>query len=463
MRRATAIAIVSLVCLAVVLVLFGRGKAQPEPPADEPAAQRSFADQLRWLATEAGEAQAAIAAAQQYLSAQPELTMERQRVHYELAVGYWFAEDPAAALATFRDIVAVYQAAPFDRTSDEFKVDDAQFFVGRFEIDHGDRARGLEALAELITAFPESDRRPDAMWTLACQLAMDAQFEQGRAIAQALATEYTARPLEPQALHWAVAYLLSPEANPDREERARNLPAAKVHVDTLVARHPNAPETTMALENLMWHHLDRFEYGDAEPVARRIVELFPGTKSAAEAQMELAEMAAKLRDDFGTANELIDEVIAWAMEQHDVGHEAAFLLSKSRILVLELRCAEARLLAEDVIELALEHEDARPLLIWAEAQLAYAYFMDEQYVVAAGEYARIVEQYPEETTWAPFLKYYVGLSWYYAGQYEKAREACIRVVEEHPDDGWAYGAWELMEGQIPKPRWTPPAEWGVDS
>jgi len=444
--------------------------------SEEPAAQPSLAEQVRWLTREADDPQAAIALAQQYLAADPTPTMERQRVHYELAVGYWFAEDHAAALATFRQVVADYQNVELDRTSADFKVDDAQFFVGRFELDHGDRAEGLEALAQLIAGFPESDRRPEAMHALACELAIDGQFEQGRALALSLATDYVGNPLEPQAFHYAVAYLLSPEASGqgptrqgtlNKQEQTGNLAEAKTYVEALISRHPNAPETVMSVQQVMWHYAYvTFEYEEAEPWARRIIELFPGTRAAAEAHLDLAKLGVHVREDFDAAYPLIDEAMAWALGHEDWGLLAMAMHARGQVLNREQRFDEAREAFLETLAFVDEHAEAEWLRIETKADYAGAYFSEGEwlaaqdetaaaqanYVAASQEYAAAVNRHADDVGWAPYLKFRLGLSYLKAGDRAGARQTFLRLVDEYPDNNWAWLAFSYMDLGRPRPE-----------
>lgn len=657
--RGLVILLVGLAGLGAVLVLLVTGRSGPEAKAQEAAqeadgaaVEQSIGDQIRQLMTDGENPQGAIAAAVQYLAAQPEVTLERQRVHYELAAAQWYAGDEDAALATFTQIVALYANAELDRASDEYRVDNALYFAGVMNEGYENTATAIEAFEALIAQFPASDCRPQAVFRLAYLRARDDQLEQAGTLAQALLTQYAGSEFEAGALRWAVCYLLSPEANPPvtteegaeeattDDPHARNLQLAVAAITALTTNHPNAPETSLswqdllghylgrneidsaklvarrtielyynadpkvagdplwsaafalldhpapidptavgptpateeravataalvrfvaqrpgascppqalcrlacvraedgdlaagralaeslttryagtdlepealaaanhywlskeanptkadralnyetvrantaalvarfpgspetcgAHEELLWYHLGRFENAAAEPVAQRIIQLLPGTRPGMGAQKELAQIVVAVREDYATAYALLDEALAWARANGDVGFEAEVLWSRERILVLEGRCAESRAGAQEVIAMARAHEEAAWLLVPAETDVAYGWYMEEQYARAAEEFTRIIEQYPDEKSWLPFWKYYVGRCWCDAGDRAKAKEAWTRLVVEHPDADWAYAAWELAQAagdEIPKPSWTPPASWGID-
>ena len=635
-------------------------RSESEEPAGSGAEPgQALADQIRQLATTGKDPAAGITLAGQWLAANPALTLERQRIHYELGVAYKAAEDHASAIAVWQQLVADYTNTAFDTTAAGYKVDDAQFYIGvaedlrgdraaalaafetfiatfpgskrrpfamwrawhvyvadgqtdqglamllalveshpesklvpkailfankllldpeanptpearaqnlavvnanlevlaarhpdaphtaqayedvlkhhnkqsehdeagvvarrmiglffeaqgaqagdslfwaaQTEIKHGDRAIGAAALARFISAFPRSKHRIEAMYRLARVRAQDGQFEEARALAQALAAQYAGTPRHPgalrlairsllspgakpdymtraqniqdakamidiltanypdspqtpQAIRWAIGCLLGREAAADDEAHAQNLTAAKAMIEILTANYPDAPQTQKAHRNLLKHHTLRYERAEAEPVARRIIELFPGTENAAKTQMDLAKVIVDIRRDFAPAHELIETAFEWARGYNDVRLEAHLLWHESYILTLEGRFEEARQAARQVIKLAEEHEAAAGLHIWADDRIAYTYFKAKEYQQAAQQFTYVLERHADKESWAPFLKYRIGLSWFYAKEEDKAREAFVRLVQDHPEDGWSYVAFTRMDLGIERPE-----------
>jgi len=340
--------------------------------------------------------------------------------------------------------------------------DSALYDASQTEIDYGDRPVGLAALERTIREYPDFPGRPASIGTLAWQRAADNELDRGDAIAESLIQEYTDKPLEPQALASAAAYWLWPWMHATDECPGIYLAKAKATIDLLTRKYPQAPETAVMQDALLYFHLHRFEHEEAEPIARRIINLFPDTVDGMKGRRELAELVVELRGDFETAHRLLDEALVWARDNGDLSLEAKLMWSRSRVLVREGRCLEGRDVAWTVVFTTQEHAGTDYWADWllprAETQVAYSFFMDEQYVTAADEFARLLVQYAEKDKWHPFWTFYVGLSWLEAGEHEMAKAAFTRLVEDHPEDGWAYAGWLLMQGQIPEPLCIPPEE-----
>jgi tetratricopeptide (TPR) repeat protein len=79
---------------------------------------------------------------------------------------------------------------------------------------------------------------------------------------------------------------------------------------------------------------------------------------------------------------------------------------------------------------------------------------------AADEYAAALERHPDDAGWAPYLKHQIGLAYMLAGERDAARQAFVRLVVEHPDNGWAWVAFDYMDLGMERPERPPTVRMG---
>jgi outer membrane protein assembly factor BamD (BamD/ComL family) len=290
--------------------------SQSQETGATPDAEETVAEQIRRLRRTENDPHAAIKLATQYLAANPALTMERQRVHFELAAAQLHAKDGDAALATFAKVVAQYEGLDLDLTSDEYRVDDAMFFVGVIQDGKGDRAAARKCLEAFIEQFPQSNWRPRAMLDVGSRCIARGETEHGLELLQALVSQYPDSESAPSAIHDITRWLLSPEASVNEQSRAENVAAAHANLELLATKYGDAAQTTEAWSRVLRYHNNRNEPDEANALARRMIGLYfdadpkvagRGLSVAALALLDAPELAA---DDRALAKRALTRYVA---------------------------------------------------------------------------------------------------------------------------------------------------------
>jgi TolA-binding protein len=296
-RRQVLALLFLLVCSGVWLLL--PLTSQSQEAGAKPGAAGPIADEIRRLMTEGENPKAAILLATKYLTEHPEKTMERQRVHYELAAAHFHNGDTDAALATFTEIVTLYANAQLDRSSGEYRVDDALYFVGMLKGAKGDRAAAMACFEELIQQFPQSNYRPRAMLDLGNMRIEDGKAEEGLKVLEALVAQHPDSEFAPAAICRMNMWLLSEQAAVGGQSPAENVAKAKANIDTLLAKYPDSPEVWSALRELAWHlgTSARFHLAGADAWAEHLFATVTGDmdKFAAAESADVGALADTLR------------------------------------------------------------------------------------------------------------------------------------------------------------------------
>ncbi|MBN1918396.1 MAG: hypothetical protein JW889_10830, partial [Verrucomicrobia bacterium] len=286
--RGLVIALIGLAGLTAAMILLITGRSGPEAEAQEaaqeaepsPVAVESVADQIRRLAIEGEDPQGAVAAALQYLAEHPEVTVERQRVHYELAATQFRAGDEAAALVTFRQIVAQYGNAAFDQAAGDYKVDDALYFISLLEDGAGTpegRAAAIAAKEALVAQFPTSNFRPRALIELGSMYIENDEDRKpalGMARLRTLAQQHPDSEFAPAAIRTINAWLLDPRAWSDEQPEAECLATVKANVGLLAAKYAGSIDTRQARQDLLWYYDTQSHQEEATALARNIIAIY---------------------------------------------------------------------------------------------------------------------------------------------------------------------------------------------
>jgi len=248
--------------------------AQSQETGATPDAEETVAEKVRRLAETEKNPRAAIKVATQYLAANTALTMERQRVHYELGAAHLFAKNQDAALATFRQVLAQYEGLDLDRASEEYRVDDALLFVGVLQGIKGDHAAAMKCYEALIEKFPQSNRRPRAMLSVGNDSIASGETERGLKILRALISQYPDSESAPSAILNIVTWLLRPEASVDEQSCAANVAAAHANLELLATKYGDAVQTTDAWGRVLRYHNQRRESDQVIALGRRMIGLY---------------------------------------------------------------------------------------------------------------------------------------------------------------------------------------------
>jgi tetratricopeptide (TPR) repeat protein len=397
--------LVLIVCIVVVL-------------ACAAAQAASVADEVKRLRTDEQDPAAAIALAEQYLTMNPALTLERQRVHYELGATQYAAKDYEAAAATFDRLVADYAVTTLDTSADEFVVDDAQFYIGVIEHYFGDRAKGIAAYEKAIDGFPKSNRRPQALMLLAGVHEQDgdkakalARFEQlvaehpkseqapeaelhvghllrdagklDEAIAafERVAADWPESTHAPTGLMFANRALIAQEIGSvkndgNRDSFIANEATLRANVELLEAKYGDSDEMAQAMQDLInyysnWHHfqVDPEFREKIQSAVTWLREHKAGSRQALRAVCEYALCVCAPNDDPQEAIFELDHVIAIARESKDESLLFDVQFNKAHLLKLMGETEQARAVWTGLLEVSPDNhttDEIRFMLIMLE-------------------------------------------------------------------------------------------------
>jgi TolA-binding protein len=473
MKRAIVLAVVCVTCLLLLLVA-GSG----------PAHATTTADEVHRLRVEEEDLDAAIALAQQYLRGNPELDVERQRVHYELGAALYASKNYTAAAETFREVVSDYAVTALDKTADEFVVDDAQFYVGVIEHYFGDRAKGISEYGKLVNDFPESNRRAQTLLLLAGVHEQDGDGAKAMARFKQLVQEHPQSEQAPEAqLH--VGHLLradgklteaiaafervakdwpeskhapsgllnanrglmeeeltSAETSRNEEQIRENEAAIKANVQLLLEKYADSDEIAQAMQDMLNYYSNpaHFLYDkEAREKVKAIVAWLranrPETRQAMRAVCEYAIFRGVPAEDPEQALFELNHVIDVARESGDDSLLFDARFNKAHLLKMMGETDKARTIWTELLELASdEHlaDEVRIMLIMLDPIGERL----EEYAAFAADESRHIDN---RSTALLFL----AVDHYSEDRFEEALAIVDRIIAEFSEGGSVRGAEEL--------------------
>ena len=389
----------------------------------------------------AGEYQQAADEAFAFLQGHQLKDIGRQKIYYEYGAALFQQKRFNESKAAFLALTAEYQNTTIDKASEDFLVDDAQFFAAMIEQNHGDKQKAFEGYKSVVVNFPKSNWRPNAIMTLGDLAREKEKWDESLSWYNFLVKEYPNSPLAAKSLFWANRTYIHTDTKGDNSEKIQ------LNINHLVRYFPNEQVTVATLFDQLNYYLNRYSYKEAEAVARYIIVWFPDSREANRAQVEFAELRVENHKDFDTALSWIEATIQRSLLENDYETYETSVISKAKILIQKGQYDGARKVVSDFLN--TEKEDTT-LLMEAESLVAYSYYREERYEHACKEFQRILKDYPRAESWAPFLKYYVALCFYECGDLDNAKKMFRKVVDDHPKDGWAKASSDYLQFAIPK-------------
>ncbi|MBN2561376.1 MAG: tetratricopeptide repeat protein [Phycisphaerae bacterium] len=70
---------------------------------------------------------------------------------------------------------------------------------------------------------------------------------------------------------------------------------------------------------------------------------------------------------------------------------------------------------------------------------------------AVKAFTALVEKYPDDPGWTPFLKFEIGFAYVVAGDKASAKEVFLQLVADHPDNCWSWVAFDYVDLGIERP------------
>jgi len=449
------------------------------------AAAATVADEVKRLRTEANELDAAVTLAQQYLDANPELTLDRQRVHYELGATLYAAKDYTAAANAFRALVADYSTTALDKADEAFVVDDAQFYVGVIEHYFGDRAKGIEGYTEAIDDFPKSNRRPQALMLLAGVYEQDGEKAKALGRFKQLVAEHPKSEQAPEAqLH--VGHLLRADGKLDEaiaafqgipkdwpdtrhapmallnanrtlmEQELKEAEASDVQKDDVICnedailanvkllmeKYGKSEEVTQVMQDLINYYSspvqlvrDSETLANVKPIVDWLREHKPGARQTLRATCEYAVMLD--RDHLDEALAELDWTADFAREANDESLLFDVEFARARVLSQAGRTDEAREIWTKLLERAsTDHlaDEIRLILVTLDPI--------EERLLKLDEIANDEQRQRDIRSTAMML---LAVDHYREDRYEEAKSLVDEIVANYADTVSVYAAKSLRD------------------
>ncbi|MBN2561379.1 MAG: tetratricopeptide repeat protein, partial [Phycisphaerae bacterium] len=70
---------------------------------------------------------------------------------------------------------------------------------------------------------------------------------------------------------------------------------------------------------------------------------------------------------------------------------------------------------------------------------------------AVEAFSALVEKYPDDAGWTPYLKFEIGLAHLLAGDKASAKTAFLRLAADHADNCWTWAAFNHMDLGVERP------------
>ncbi len=392
-----------------------------------------------------GEHEQAANEALAFLQTHEPKDMIRQKIHYEYAAALFQQKKFADAKKAFLGLVSDYDGTALDKSSDDFMVDDAQYFAAMLEQNEGEKDvnKAIAAYKALVENYPNSRWCPNALMTLGDLSRQKEEWSDTLDYYYRVADNHPDdKQLAPSALFWANRTLADyidngkmKKTDPEYKdvERVDRQIEIRKNIERVKENYPESDKLPGMLQDyvvyLVWR-LDDKNKEELRTICYDIMEQYPETEYAEYARQELVDQMILWgsAQEKKLAGDLVDESIVQALGEEDTGRAANFMYAKARLLMAQAKYQEAR----DVLEDALE-EVPGVITYEIKLQIAMTHYHQRQYAAAREIFEGLAQDYEDAKDKKSMALFSIGLMYRSEKDYGEALKRFRAVADEFPE------------------------------
>ena len=382
-----------------------------------------------------------------FLQENSEKSIIHQKIMYEYAASLFQQKKLDNAKVAFNNVATAYADSMIDKNSEDFLVDDAQYFAAMIEQNNGDKDLAFSGYKAVVENYPKSNWRPNALITLGDLSREKEKWEDSVKYYYTVANEYPEnKDQASSALFQANRVLIDKidnghdkYLNPQLDSVARidKQTDIKRNIDTILGKYPESKMIQGMLHDYVNYLVWRItpENNNKEEFIKtceKILNDYPDSSEAYYARRELIDakfLWAKSDEEIEDAIKMLNEDIQKAMIALDFTMVTDKLFTMARVAMKKEEYEKVREAYDD----ALAFTPDTPIKPEMEFEEGMTYYMEGKYEKAIDLFTKVMQDSSERRDIVSVCEFHIAACYEKKGLLQEAMEMLNEIASKYPD------------------------------